>query len=246
MEDTGLFFWLIVFAVAVLQGIGQKKKKPGQRGRRPSGANLPRRPSGRPVEPSDRELAGLPEPSPAASTEAAGEEDAEGSSEGMIPQDVWAEILGLARGEPRAKQESQPIDDLEDEDLEMDEPLGAQGPDESDLPERRSRESRPPERRPREVRPRDVARRPLPPVAPASRAVPVSHTAQASLHTTSSGDYRSRLGLEDEQADGVHDADSASGQPGARAQLFGDGSLGELRKAVILQEVLGPPVGLKE
>jgi hypothetical protein len=38
-------------------------------------------------------------------------------------------------------------------------------------------------------------------------------------------------------------------QPGARAArspLFGDGSVEELRKAIILKEVLGPPLSLRE
>ena len=55
------------------------------------------------MERSDREmeriesgLARPSRPSPAATTDVAGEGEGEGSSEGMIPQDVWAEILGLA------------------------------------------------------------------------------------------------------------------------------------------------------
>lgn len=73
--DEGLFFWLIIAAVLVLQAIGQKRKKPGQPGQKPPGPAGPR-----PGQPGGQ---------------------GPGSSEGMIPGDVWAEILGLARGEPR-------------------------------------------------------------------------------------------------------------------------------------------------
>ena len=92
MDDGGLFFWLIIFGVAILQAVGQKKKKTrGPVGKAPA----PPRP-GRPPG----ELAETTRPT----GEPAGGGRAEdrtgkprGSSEGMVPSEVWEEILGLAR-----------------------------------------------------------------------------------------------------------------------------------------------------
>lgn len=226
MEDTGLFFWLIVFAVAVLQGIGQKKRKPGQRGRRPSGADLPRRP-GKPLETEEQEMSRPRPPVPVGSTEAEAERE-DGSSEGMIPQDVWAEILGLARGEPKAESPPTPDKDPDADLVAMDEPLGAQGFDDLPQPERRSREFRPRDVRRSEVGSREVGREIQESDPPAS------------------GEYAVRRRREEvprRLAESGYDADDTGDT--ARTQLFGAGSVKELRKAVILQEVLGPPVSLK-
>ncbi|MFH1762680.1 MAG: hypothetical protein ABIF09_00685 [Gemmatimonadota bacterium] len=94
--DEGLFFWLIIIAVAVLQGIGRKKKKPGQPGQKPPGPTAPR-----PGQPRDHGRVTASSRPPMAPPRPGQDEEASGSSEGMIPGDVWAEILGLARGETR-------------------------------------------------------------------------------------------------------------------------------------------------
>ena len=94
--DEGLFFWLIIAAVLVLQAIGQKRKKPGQPGQKPPGPAGPR-----PGQPGGQGRVTATSRSPMAPPRPVQDGEGSGSSEGMIPGDVWAEILGLARGEPR-------------------------------------------------------------------------------------------------------------------------------------------------
>ena len=199
MEDSGFILWIIIFAVAVLQGIGQKKKKPGQKGGRVPGAPRPKR-APRPVASTSQ---------PSGEGEAV---DGEETSEGMIPSDVWAEILGLARGD--APEPKEQIPTPEEDSLVL-----------ADVPEREPR----PERR--ETRP-----------APVSREFPVSHGADAVLHPTQPSRYESRLAVR-----GIPEsAEKPVGRSGIKTGLFGSGSPRELRKAVVLQEVLGPPVSMKE
>lgn len=195
MEDTGFFFWIIIFAVAVLQGIGQKKRKPGQKGGKVPGAPRPKR-----------------TPRPVASTSPTPEKGGEGetSSEGMIPKDVWAEILGLARGElPKTEKQ-------------------APGPEEdpvlADVPEREPRPAR------REA-----------PLAP-TREFPVSHGADAVLHPAPASRFDSRLAVPET----AETAEKSVSRSGIKEGLFGSGSPRDLRKAVVLQEVLGSPVSTKE
>ena len=201
MEDSGFIFWIIIFAVAVLQGIGQKKKKPGQKGGRVPGASRPK---------------GAPRP--VASTSPTQDEggdgeggDGEETSEGIIPSDVWAEILGLARGElPKAEEQI---------------PVPAEDPVLADVPERK---------------PRPVGREAS--LAPAPREFPVSRGADAVLHPTPASRFESRLAVRGT----TESAEKPVGRSGIKPGLFGSGSPGDLRKAVILQEVLGPPVSMKE
>jgi hypothetical protein len=210
--DEGLFFWLIILAVAVLQGIGKKKKRAGQPGQKPPGPPGPRTapPQGqRPVTASSPPTLASPRP---------GQEELEAeSSEGMIPQDVWAEILGLARGAPRQTQAEAPP------------------PDEA-APVPGTREERPVQDRVAA----GVARReePLP---PAVRAFPPSHGANAVLHQTKTENFESRLAVSRTPSSGSGPGEGR----GVRAELFGSGSPEELRKAIILSEVLGPPLGLR-
>ena len=201
MDDGGLFFWLIIVAVAVLQGIGQKKKKPGQK---PMGPTRPRR-----TQPSRPDQTRVPSGPMEVST-LPGKDEAE-SSETMIPTDVWAEILGLARGQP-------PQDEAE---------TAASVPTSYSSGEERDPEN------PREER----EERPV----PVPRSFPVSHGASASLHDSSPADFESRL----------HVAESAqprreAGADGVRARLFGKGTKKELRRAVILKEVLSRPLALRD
>lgn len=200
MEDGGVFFWLILLAVAVLQGIGQKKKKQGQPGRTPTGSQKPRvaRPPGQKEGSASPETATL-EPIPGSGR------GPEASSKEMIPAEVWAEILGLARGErPRAES-----------------PAPAPTP-----PVRKQVPTGLPEPRPEETGPREAE--------PAEAVAPVP--LEGALK------FESRLAATHPPIQTV-----GGGREGAvRSGLFGTGSPAELRKAVILKEVLGPPAGLKE
>jgi hypothetical protein len=210
--EDGLFIWLIVFAVAVLQGIGQRKKKSGQRpGQKPGMGKgpVPGTPRRRPVQ-----SRGEPVSEPATSTTRASsspreEAGPDPSSEGLIPADVWEEILGLARGkppEPKPEPVPSPEEDLSSGWEELEE-------------------------EPRETRPK-----------PVSRELPPSHRAGAVLHQTAVSDVESRLGV---PASAVPAA-GASEEGRVRQDLFGSGSPEELRKAIILKEVLGPPLSLRE
>jgi len=121
----------------------------------------------------------------------------------MLPGDVWAEILGLARGEPRrAEPEAPPPPEVEPVPISRGEEL-------------------------REERPRDF---------------PASHGAEVALHESKRSDFESRLAITRTPLPDL----KAEGGGGVLAGLFGSGSPEELRKAVILKEVLGLPLSLRE
>ena len=212
--DEGLFFWLIIIAVAVLQGIGQKKKKPGQPGQKqPQGQDLPR-----PIPTAEKERVTassrpLP-PSPGGGGRRVQEAD---SSESMIPSEIWEEILGMARGEPRRAEPPPPP--------EAETPWAL-------------------EERPRKGRPEAaVARRGEPP-PPEERSFPTSHGADGAIHGTKPADFKARLALS--RASTEEGEKEEATPPELRKALFGSGSSKELRKAIILKEVLGPPMALRE
>jgi len=195
--EDGLFIWLIIVAVAVLQGIGRKKKKAGQPGQKPPGLPRPRPGQARAQE----RVTASARPSMAAPHQGQddGEEQSSGeSSEGVMPGDVWAEILGLARGEPRRAEPSPPP--------------------------------------PSEVEPVPAPREET------SWDFPTSHGAEAVLHESKRSDFESRLAITRTPTPDL----KAGGGRGVRAGLFGSGSPEELRKAVILKEVLGLPLSLRE
>jgi hypothetical protein len=217
--DREILFLLIFFVFAVLQGIGPKRKQDGkQRGQPPTGTGEGGAPGqGRErsqaasrervedarrdrVQTAPRSREGFPAASrerpEAAARERAGaasrpEQQPVRSSEGLIPGDIWEEIMGLARG---GTAPAKPADEP--------------------APSRKS----PPESREgavaRKPSPASVLRRPSPPVAP----VP-SEPASAVIS-------RSRKSV--------------------RTELFGGDSARDLRKAIVMKEVLGPPVSLKE
>lgn len=218
--DEGLFFWLIIIAVVVLQGIGKKKRKAGQPGQEPPGSPGPRT-----APPGDQEgvTASTASSRPTVASPRPGQDAAERrSSEGLVPADVWAEILGLARGETqRAEPEPEP-----------EAPLPAEA-----APVPWAREERPREERPAAA----VARREGPP-PPVVRSFPTSHGADAVLYQTKTGDYESRLAV---SRTSILESEPGEGR-GVRAGLFGSGSPKDLRKAIILKEVLGPPLSLRE
>jgi len=213
VEDGGLFFWLIIMAVAVLQGIGQRKKKAGQK---PGVGTGPPRP-----RPDQRPEQAQPKPASNSTGASASQELSQGkakSSEGMIPAEIWDEILGLAQGRP-PRAEPDP------------------GPPAEEIPISVPREEGPRETSPATV----VARRESRP-PPEERAFPSSHGAEAALHKTDPSDVESRLAVSTPPL-------PAAGRGGSRrvkAELFGDGSPEDLRKAIILQEVLGEPLAFRK
>jgi hypothetical protein len=215
--DEGLLFWLIIIAVAVLQGIGQKKKKPGQPGpKQPQGP-----PGPSPIPPAERKrvtASSRPTPSSAGGGRQGIEEA--GSSESMIPSEIWEEILGLARGEPRRAEPAPPP------------------PPETETPWAL-------EERPRKGRPAAaVARRRDPAVVPEERSFPTSHGADGALHATRPADFKARLALSRTSTPEAEEEEAKP--PELRTVLFGSGSSKELRRAIILKEVLGPPMALRE
>lgn len=226
-----LIFVLIFIVFSVLEAVGRKKGArrkggPGQSpdpgtGERP-GRGEPSR-SGRPSSfsrPPEREEAGSR------------------SSEGLVPEDVWEEILGLARGTPTRAEpthradtapEGRELPSPEGESLEEIPPFEARSLE--------SLEARPePDRRIRDhsgARDQDRKRdrkAELPPV-PGSKVRGMPAVAEAEI---GSGEGVAALPRRKPKGGRV------------RQEIFGDGSLKELRKAVILREVLGKPVGMKE
>jgi len=205
--DSGILFLLIFFVFAILQGIGQKRKQagglgqppptgtredgaPGQGGERSQAASRERAEAGRrervQVASRERAEAGRRErvqvtPRP---------KQPERSSEGLIPGEIWEEILGLAGGGPVP-------------------PKPVEEPVSSRTPPAKSREGAV-RRKPSSA---SVLRKAAPPVTP----------------------VKSELAEDDSRF-----------RKSVREGLFGDGSTRELRKAMVLKEVLGPPLALRE
>ena len=206
--DSGILFLLIFFVFAILQGIGQKRKQagglgqppptgtgedgaPGQGGERSQAASRERAEAGRRervqvaprerLEPVWRERVQVtPRP----------KQQPERSSEGLIPGEIWEEILGLAGGGPAP-------------------PKPVEEPVPSRTPPAESREGAV-RRKPSSA---SVLRKAAPPVTP----------------------VKSELAEDDSRF-----------RKSVREGLFGDGSTRELRKAMVLKEVLGPPLALRE
>lgn len=220
--DEGLIFWLIIFAVAILQGIGQRKKKPGQRPGQPGGRRVPRQGS-----PDSRDGAVTrPDRTATASPRRQAGGGAEGS-EGLIPADVWEEILGLARGQPPAKRQPPP----EPEERAAEEAEGfeeGRSYDEEALEPSATPAPRPQPRLAPSVRPA-----PSPKPAPAPRPVPSARPAPARRPESVASPV-------------FQPGASPSGESPLRDDLFGSGMPEDLRKAIILREVLGPPLALRE
>ena len=232
MED-GLFLWLIIFAVAILQGIGQRKKKQGQKpGQKPGSRSGPvpessrRRPPRTRSEPDQTRgdpLSDAPSGTTLASSSDQGRGKADPSSEGMIPADVWEEILGLARGKP---------------------PTPKPGP----TPEPEPGFEPEPAFEPRQ---RHEAE-------PVPEAEAISETGESSwlAYEANLGGRRPQvdrqpmaareLGSNRGVAAPIQGVLKAGEGGGVREDLFGSGSPEELRKAIILKEVLGLPLALRE
>lgn len=228
-----LIFVLIFIAFSVLEAVGRKKKGAQRKGG-----------PGRSPDPSTGERPGRKEPSRSGSSASRSrmpdreEEAGAQSSEGLVPEDVWEEILGLARGAPTRAEPTHRADTLP-EGRELPPP---EGESLEEIPpfEARSLETvearpEPDWRIPDRSRARDQDRKrggkaELPPV-PGSKVRGMPAVAAAEIGS----------------GEGVA-APSKSKPKGGRVrqEIFGDGSLKELRKAVILREVLGKPVGMEE
>jgi hypothetical protein len=138
---------------------------------------------------------------------------------------------------------------------------------EGDVERARPVEVHPRDVRPRETRPRDGRRReeglgeegPWVNPAPSERSstavarkedrtptasgrIPLSHGASGALHDTDPSDFKSRLGIADTESEGSGVEEDTR----VRKRLFGSGSAADLRKAIVVKEVLGPPLALRE
>jgi hypothetical protein len=232
--DEGLIFWLIIFAVAILQGIGQRKKKPGQRPGQPGGRRVPRQSS-----PDSRDGAVTRADRTATSSprrQAGG--GAEGS-EGLIPADVWEEILGLARGQPPGKRQGPPEPEEraaeEVEGIEEGRSYDDEALEPSATPAPRPRPAPSPRPAP--------APSPRPTPAPSARPGPSPGRTPSSARTAP---LRPGPVSEPVASPIFRPGLATGGDSELRDELFGSGAPEDLRKAIILREVLGPPLALKE
>jgi cell division protein FtsN len=238
--STEILFLLIFFIFAVLQGIGQKRRQAERQGQLPPTGEgegdaptgdrerISPRPRERPrVEPSQRtptrsretDRPPLRERAPAPAYERPGgtQQPREGatSSEGLVPKDIWEEIMGLARGE-------------------LETPKPPRQPEPSRTP--------PPPKEPawEEVAPRRVAT-PAPSPRPSAAAPTTKPPAAAAASTPKRPPRRPLSPVFEEGAVSVPRERSR-----VREELFGDGSPEELRRAIVLREVLGPPLAFRE
>ncbi len=225
---TELLFVIIFIVFSVLEALGRKKKA----GRTGTGAPGPR-PRRSPREASE---------GPAASRKSA---EGDEGSQGLIPEDVWEEILGLARGtppeiereereEPDSRHPGRPLPDPEGQTLEEIPPFEARSLE--------PLEPRPEPRRDAPAAP-DIPRErvEMPPV-PGSRVESLPSLAATEV----GGDAEVGAGVDIGSLGATLAARRRPGPGRLRRDLFRGGSVAELRRAVVLKEVLGPPVGLQE
>jgi len=225
---TEVIFVLIFIAFSVLEGVGRKRKT--QQKGAPGKPPVPR-PAPRPRrEPAEAGGVRGTDRTPPVRADRGGQE----GSEKLIPKDVWEEILGLARGTPPAPRKVDPEPDpsrprprREDETLEEIPPFEARTLEPVDFEDERP-----------------VSR-------PERMPVPAGRDRGEGSAT------RKRSGLQRSGAEAVAAAkarmpgpvepsEKRTARSGIRADLLGDGSTEDLRKAVILTEVLGPPLGMRE
>jgi hypothetical protein len=221
MEGIGELLVIAVFVlITLIEGLGRRKKS-GKGKERPT------------PEPSDVDSGAEEAPSTetvdlgrkhkTAPVGGGAEEEAPStSSEGLVPQDVWDEILGLARGKEEAgKREKEERVDEGAETLEEIPSFEARSLEPLEPREEETRGGVEPPKRSRETIP--ALDKPVPaiPSSPSGRPVSVAGgTPRAGARPSGAG--RS-----------------------LRRRLFGEGRE-DLRKAVVLQEVLGPPMGMRE
>ena len=229
-----LIFVLVVVVFSVLDGVGRKKK--AEREGAPGPVPGPQRRSaqdreavarGGAADRADTSQPSQPVPTPEPTT-----------SEGIIPEDVWAEILGLARGTPP---KPEPMRGEEPAEEPVEESSWSSGGREhqvsGEIPdfEALSMESL-------KARPEGLHAEPD---RSGGRSVPSRKVREAASATEAL--RVSALTAKAPGRVGQARPESVRGRGGkVRRELFGTGSTDELRKAIILQEVLGLPVGMKE
>ena len=232
MEDFGgIVFVLIFIAISVMDGIGRKRKakQKGAPGKAPG--PKPKRPVLSPPEGDEsRSPATVSQRTePAASPK---KED-EGSQE-LIPKEIWDEILGLARGAPPGPREVEPEAQPVAQSVEEDSSSWAKGsaPGARRLERPEADTGRRPGRRDRVPAGRGAGEG-----LPARRdpsPVPASTTRESVPAKALAGPSGSRS------------AEKAGKARNIRRDLVEAGSSEELKRAIILREVLGPPLGSRE
>jgi len=225
-----LIFVLIFVAFSILEAVGRKK---GAQRKKASGRSPSPRPS------ADREREGIPrarEPGVASGRSREGTRTGEPSSEGLIPREIWDEILGLARGTTEGEGEAKggaPTTDMGGRELP---PMEAETLEEIPPFEARSLEP---------LEPRAEPDRGLPDPAGTRRrgreveVPPVPKSAVKGMPSLAAEEIGTGPGV----------AARPKRKPKGgriRQEVFGDGSLEDLRKAIILKEVLDKPVGMRE
>jgi hypothetical protein len=229
---SGLFVLLLFIAFSVLEGVGRKRKSQ-QKG--PSGEAAARRPtdssssgpapipSRSPSRPGDSRRPGASTRGGVATAQmpaGAGRGGQGRGSEGLVPKEIWEEILGLARGEPPRPTTAEP------------------GPSpRPPRPEAETLEEIPPFEA-RSLEPLEVDRDRPPP----------SEQGREQDRPAQSGSGYSKA-LTPREPSSPQRAGTLAASGGGRklkGDLLGDGSPEDLRKAIILTEVLGPPMALRE
>jgi hypothetical protein len=227
-----LLFVLIFIGFSILEGVGRRRKAQQQKGGAPERPPAPRqkvpqRPRRDRVEPT-ADTAG---PSSPPTQERDGKTE---GSEGLIPQDVWDEILGLARGS-----KPEPRRPAERPDPPPSTRRGYEGDGALHTSEARSLE-------PLDLEDERVVSRPereLVLAGTEAAARPPARGSTADLQASGAKAVAAAKSKSRPVADGVEM--SPEGGLGAR-DLFLEGTSEELRKAIILTEVLGPPVSMRE
>jgi len=231
-----LIFVLIFIAFSVLEAVGRKKgaRRKGGPGRAPGSEGGSReRGERREGMPRARE-AGADSRSSAGKTE-----EAPASSEGLIPEDIWEEILGLARGTPQKQSEprSRPRPEVQQDMAGRDLPSSEVETIE-EIPPFEARSLEP-------LEPRPEPNRGLPDPSGARAGLPDVHVPPPPKSKIKG--VPSLAASEIGTGPGVKARPRRKPKGGrVRQEIFGDGSREELRKAVILREVLGKPVGMEE
>jgi len=196
-------------------------------------ATLPDRPTGRPMTAAER--SGHREEMPGIRDRTSEERTSEAAA-GMVRRDLWEELAALARGErPSTVPAPPPRPAPGVEPAAPPRPRGQPIPGMGGQAERdaasRKREGHGLASRRREVAPPQIRRDVV--GSDAAMAARVRHTPAM------------RLSVERR----IESQGSTSGRRGGRGALralLGDNSPRELRRAVIIQEILGPPVALRE
>jgi hypothetical protein len=245
MED--IFFILVFVAIAVIQGIGQKRRQEAKK-RQQGQTGAPPRPPPRPGA-----EAGAGPGSEPIRAERSGSARKPESSEGLIPSEVWEEILGLARGgplppkrPPASPKSEAPPEEVTGRGLaEVPQPRAGRPDATRTAPTPRPREisDRDRSERPRGIPERDRTPRPRSPEmirSPAEIRPVRAQESRPSRAPVPAAIASGEVGTAGEVGE------SAAPQGEGRSPLFGDGSVEELRKAIILKEVLGPPLSLRD